>query len=148
MWPRRVKMPTQNLKLPLLLMLVMRIVFATVCCRFGSWGLVHTFSSLVRSFKLKFIRDLEAEVWSVFCCWCLVEVEVEVWTCDMTSSSYFDKMNSALGSVVPLAMFCQYHAPFFRSLYVMSVPLVADQWIANPTDFMPWSEISNTIWFD
>ena len=29
---------------------------------------------LVRSLKLKFRRDFEAEVWSVFCCWCLVEV--------------------------------------------------------------------------
>ena len=28
-----------------------------------------------------------------------------VWTCDMTSRSYFGKMNSTLGSVVPLAMF-------------------------------------------
>ena len=26
---------------------------------------------------------------------------------DMTSSSYFDKMNSTLGSVVPLAMFLE-----------------------------------------
>ena len=29
---------------------------------------------LVRSLKLKFRRDFKAEVWSVFCCWCLVEV--------------------------------------------------------------------------
>ena len=42
--------------------------------------------------------------------WCLVEtmktnlIKICVWTCDMTSSSYFDKMNSTLGSVVPLAM--------------------------------------------
>ena len=28
-----------------------------------------------------------------------------VWTCDMNSRSYFGKMNSTLGSVVPLAMF-------------------------------------------
>ena len=28
-----------------------------------------------------------------------------VWTCDITSRSYFGKMNSTLGSVVPLAMF-------------------------------------------
>ena len=28
-----------------------------------------------------------------------------VWTCDMTSRSYFGKINSTLGSVVPLAMF-------------------------------------------
>ena len=30
------------------------------------------------------------------------------WTSDMTSRSYFDKMNSTLGSVVPLAMFKPY----------------------------------------
>ena len=32
-------------------------------------------------------------------------IKICVWTCDMTSRSYFDKMNSTLGSVVPLAMF-------------------------------------------
>ena len=43
--------------------------------------------------------------------WCLVEIlkikcdVICVWTCDMTSRSYFGKMNSTLGSVVPLAMF-------------------------------------------
>ena len=79
MWPWRVKMPTQNLSL--LLMLVMRIVLATVCCRFGSWGLV---------IKLNFCSDFEHKVWSrfwswssgkiwswslvSFFCWCFVEV--------------------------------------------------------------------------
>ena len=29
---------------------------------------------LVKIWKLKFRRYFEAEVWSVFCCWCLVEV--------------------------------------------------------------------------
>ena len=82
MWPWHVKMATQNLlKLLLLLMLMMRIVLATVCCRFGRWGLVTKLylcwlsaQGLVKSLKLKFRRDFEAEVWSVFCCWCLVEV--------------------------------------------------------------------------
>ena len=32
-------------------------------------------------------------------------IKICVWTCDMTSRSYFGKMNSTLGSVVPLAMF-------------------------------------------
>ena len=32
-------------------------------------------------------------------------LKICVWTCDMTSRSYFGKMNSTLGSVVPLAMF-------------------------------------------
>ena len=71
-------MPTHNLlRLLLLLMLVMRIVLATVCCRFGSCGLVikhnffQTLSTLVKILKilkLKFRRDFEAEVWLVFCC--------------------------------------------------------------------------------
>ena len=82
MWPRRVKMPTQNLlRLLLLLMLVTRIVLATVCGRFGSWGLVK---------KLNFCSDFEHKVWSrfrswskgeiwswslvSFFCWCFVEV--------------------------------------------------------------------------
>ena len=76
-----VKMPTQNLlRLLLLLMFVMRIVLAIVCCRFGSWGLVikltfvQTLSILVKILKLRLKPDFEADVWSVFCCWCLVEV--------------------------------------------------------------------------
>jgi len=37
MMSQQLKMPTQNLlRLLLLLMLMMRIVLATVCCRFGS----------------------------------------------------------------------------------------------------------------
>ena len=32
-------------------------------------------------------------------------IKICVWTCVMTSRSYFGKMNSTLGSVVPLAMF-------------------------------------------
>ena len=32
-------------------------------------------------------------------------IKICVWTSDMTSRSYFGKMNSTLGSVVPLAMF-------------------------------------------
>ena len=61
MWSWRVKMPTQNLlRLLLLLMLMMRIVLATVCCRFGSWGLV---------IKLSFCSDFEHKVWSRFWSW-------------------------------------------------------------------------------
>ena len=30
---------------------------------------------LIMILKLRFRRDFEAEVWSVFCCWCLVEVK-------------------------------------------------------------------------
>ena len=61
MWPWRVKMPTQNLlRLLLLLMLVTRIVLATVCGRFGSWGFVK---------KLNFCSDFEHKVWSSFWNW-------------------------------------------------------------------------------
>ena len=51
--------------------------------------------------------------------WCLVEIlkikwdVICVWTCDMTSRGYFGKMNSTLGSVLPLAMFLQ--DPFPKS---------------------------------
>ena len=59
-------MPTQNLlRLLLLLMLMMRIVLATVCCRFGSWGLV---------IKLHFCSDLEHKVWSGFWSWSSGEI--------------------------------------------------------------------------
>ena len=59
--PLAVKMPTQNLlRLLLLLTLMMRIVLATVCCRFGRKGLVV---------KLKFYSDFEHKVWSRFCSW-------------------------------------------------------------------------------
>ena len=61
--PWCVKMPTQNLlRLLLLLMLVMRIVLATVSCTYGSWGLGK---------KLNFCSDFEHKVWSRF------EVEVK-----------------------------------------------------------------------
>ena len=81
MRPWRVKMPSQNLlRLLLLLMLVMRIVLATVCCRSGRPGLVISlnfcsdFEHFCQDFEVEVRRDFEAEVRSVFCCWCLVEV--------------------------------------------------------------------------
>ena len=134
-------MPTQNLlRLLLLLMLIVRIMLATVCYRFGSWRLVpQTLSTRVgQDFEVEVQQDFETGACSAFCrwcflevmklklilnfkfigdadvwlrCWCLVEIlkmnliKICVWTCDMTSRSYFDKMNSTLGSVVPLAMF-------------------------------------------
>ena len=61
MWPWCVKMPTQNLLiLLLLLMLIMRIVLATVSCRFGSWGL---------AVKLNFCSDFQQKVWSGVWSW-------------------------------------------------------------------------------
>ena len=87
--PGKVKMPTQNLlRLFLLLMLMMRIMLATVCYRFGSWRLV---------LKLNFCSDFEHKGWSrfwswssgkiwswrwsVICCWCFFRgYEVESWS--------------------------------------------------------------------
>ena len=81
MWPWRVKMPTPNSRLLLLLVLVMRIVLATVCCRFGSWCLViklnfcSDFEHFGQDFwSWKFRRDFEAEIWSAFWRWCFEEV--------------------------------------------------------------------------
>ena len=64
---------------------------------------------LVEILSFKFIGDAD--------CWCLVEklilksrfwrwnlIKICVWNCDTTSRSYFGKMKSTLGSVVPLAM--------------------------------------------
>ena len=66
MWPFSVKMPTQNsLMLLLLSMLMMRIMLATVCCRFRSWGLVK---------KLKSCSDFELKVWSRFWSWSSGEI--------------------------------------------------------------------------
>ena len=83
-----VKMPTQKLRLLLLLMLMLRNVSAIVWCRFGSWILV------IRS---NFCPDFEHRVWSrfwswssgkiwswslvSFFCWCFVEVMLyQSWT--------------------------------------------------------------------
>ena len=52
---------------------------------------------------LTFCLDFEVDAWSRFWRWNLIKICV--WTCDMTLRSYFGKMNSTLGSVVPLAMF-------------------------------------------
>ena len=49
-------------------------VVALVTVADVSLTFVQTLSSLVKILKLKFRRDFEAEVWSVFCCWCLVDV--------------------------------------------------------------------------
>ena len=59
-------MATQNLlRMLLLLMLMMRIVSATVCCRFGSWGLFM---------KLNFCSDFEHKVWSRLRSWSLGKI--------------------------------------------------------------------------
>ena len=79
MWPWRVKMPTPNSRLLLLLVLVMRIFLATVCCIFGSWGLVinlnfcSDFERFGQDFEVGTQAGFKADIWSVFC-WCLVGV--------------------------------------------------------------------------
>ena len=142
----------------LLLMLMMRIVLATVWCILGSWSLVikpnfcsdfehkvcsrfwcwssgkifklefgHYFASdilqrlrswiLIEMLKLgsvnilnfKFSRD--GDVWLRFWSKCLVEILKMKFDQDLCLNlwydpiGYFGKMNSTLGSVVPLAMF-------------------------------------------
>ena len=67
----------------------------------NSWS--RFWFGLVKIFKFKFCRN--GDVWLRF--WsCLIKICV--WTCDMAQRSYFGKMNSTLGSVVPLAMFFNY----------------------------------------
>ena len=48
-------------------MYVMRIVLATVCCRFGSGGFVTSSTRFGQDFEVEGQRDFEAEAWSVFC---------------------------------------------------------------------------------
>ena len=154
-----IDVPTQNLlRLALLLMLMMKIVLATVCCILGSWGLVikpnfcsdfqHKVSSrfwswssgrilklefgqyfaadvlqrlwrwilvkmlkqgLVNILNFKFSRG--GDVWCGFWSECLVEILKMKFEQDLCLNlwydpiGYFGKMNSTLGSVVPLAMF-------------------------------------------
>ena len=90
-------MATQNLlRLLLLLMLVMRIVLATVSCRF---------EAEVCYLQLKILLD------------CLMRTTSHLkraFTClvsELVSNpiGYFGKMTSTLGSVVPLAMFLKTH---------------------------------------
>ena len=73
MWLWPLKMPTQNLlRFLLLLMLMMRIVLATACCRFQSWGLVKklNFCSDFEHFGLDFEVEAQARFWS----WSLVSI--------------------------------------------------------------------------
>ena len=70
MWPWRVKMATQNLlRMLLLLILTMRIVSATVCCRFGIWGLVIKPNFCSYTLSTGFGQDFEVEVQARFVWW-------------------------------------------------------------------------------
>ena len=69
------------LRLLLFLMLMLRIMLATICYRFGSWRLVLKLNffrlraqGLVKILKLKFRQDFETGACSAFCRWCFVEV--------------------------------------------------------------------------
>ena len=106
---------------------MMRIVLATVCCILGSWGLVikpnfcsdfeHKVSSRFWSwssgkiFKLEFGQYFAADVLQRLWSWILVEILKMKFDQDLGLNlwydpiGYFEKMNSTLGSVVPLAMF-------------------------------------------
>ena len=72
----RVKMSTQNLRLRLLrlLMLVMRIVLATVCCKFWSWGLVKKLNFFVQTLSTRFGQYFEIEAQAILWCWSLVDI--------------------------------------------------------------------------
>ena len=95
MWPWRVKMPTQNLlRLLLMLMLILRIMLATVCYRFGSWRLV---------LKLNFCSDFEHKGWSRFWSWS----SGKIWSC-------------SLFSILPL-MFCRgYEVKSWSRFWILS----------------------------
>ena len=51
-------------------------VLATVCCRFGSWGLVIklNFFSDFEHFGTDFVVEVQERFEAEVCCWCLVEV--------------------------------------------------------------------------
>ena len=86
----------------LLLMLMMRIVLATVWCILGSSGKI---------FKLEFGQYFAADVLQRLWSWILVEILKMKFDQDLGLNLWYDptgysgKMNSTLGSVVPLAMF-------------------------------------------
>ena len=92
----RVKMTIPNLlRLLLLLMLVMRIVLATVCCRFEAEVCYLQFKIL-----LDCLMRTQSHLKRAFTC--LVSELLR------NPIGYFGTMNSTLGSVVPLAMFYSY----------------------------------------
>ena len=90
MLPWSVNMPTQNLMR--LLLLLMRIMLATVCCRFEA-------EVCYLQFKMLFDRLMRTQSHLKRAFTCLVSELVS------NPIGYFGKINSTLGSVVPLAMF-------------------------------------------
>ena len=63
-------------------------------------------------------------------------IKICVWTCDTTSRSYFGKMNSILGSVVPLAMF------FLQIVEVVS-KWGHSIWIGEEPNLLAWIYYGN-----
>ena len=121
---------------------MMRIVLTTVCCILRSWGLVikpnfcsdfeHKVSSGFWSwrsgkiFKLEFGEYFAADVLWRLWNWILVEILKMKFDQDLGLNlwydpiGYFGKMNSALGSVVPLAMFIYIASWFWICIIVCS----------------------------
>ena len=88
--------------------------------RFWSSGLVE---------MSMFSWDFEVVSWLRFWRWNLSKLCVR--THDMTSRSYFGKMNSTLGSVVPLAMFFIYRDMWMLSECFRSLQTSADLYYLN-----------------
>ena len=91
----------QNLKLEFVCILLLRFCRGYEVESWSSFWTRFWILSLVE--MLMFAWNFEVDAWSRFWRWNLIKICV--WTCDMTPRSYFGKMNSILGSVVPLAMF-------------------------------------------
>ena len=104
MWPWHMNMPTQNLLM--LYLLLMRIVLATICCRFRSWGLVKMLrfcsdfdltwlwllsTRFGQDLKLNFLfssfdlcdhsiwRCQLRTCWCCYFCWCWWWVFMQIW---------------------------------------------------------------------
>ena len=111
MWLSRLKTSTQNLlSLLWLLMLMLRNLFTTVWCRFGSWGLVNKSifvfrlwaEGLIKILKLNFRQDLRAGLWLIFCRWFFVEV---IWSWIMVKILKLALVNIWSLSLVQMLMF-------------------------------------------
>ena len=112
-----------------------------VWSRFWSWSSGKIWSwSLVGILQLMFCRGNDVESWSKpglvnilnfkfsqdirsrFQSWCLVNIlkmKFSFWTCDMTKISFFGKLNSTLGSVVPF--FCSEICPTIFESTIVSI---------------------------
>ena len=134
MWPWRVKMPTQNLlRLLLLLMLVTRIVLATICGRFGSWGLVK---------KLNFCSDFEHKVWSRFRSWS----KGEIWSWSLVSFFCwcFVEVIWILVEILKLGLANIFKFNFSRDVWDFEVDTYLFEILKNET----WSRFLCNLWYE